>query len=213
MKKLSAALVLALACAGPAVAAKPTKPAPSLTISTSSAEVTFGRSVTISGTTKNIAPGTAVDLQQNPYPYSGFKPAGKSAAVDPSGNFSIAGVAPQAHTQYRVVAKTKPQSTSATAFVKVRLNVSFSVSDSTPKRGTRVRFGGTVSPSHTGKPVLIQKRTATGYRTVARTTTTSTSTYSIRVRIRSSARYRVVVQSVDQDHDNGTSVSRSLKVH
>jgi hypothetical protein len=216
MKKLSAALALLLVCAGPAVAAKPppnTKPNQNLTITVSSTAVTFGRSVTVSGTTKNIPAGTSIELQQNPYPYSGFKPTGKTAVVDPTGNYSITGVVPQVHTQYKVVAKTSPPTESGTVFVRVRLRVSFSVSDSTPARGQRVRFFGTVAPTHTGKPVLIQKKTSTGYKTVTRTTTSSKSTYSKSLRIRSRGTYRVVVQSLDQDHDNGTSRSRTLRVH
>jgi hypothetical protein len=102
-------------------------------------------------------------------------------------------------------------------FVRVRLSVSFKVSDSTPKKGARVRFYGTAAPAHDGKPVLIQKRTASGYKTVTRTTLldngTATSKYSKRLRIRSSGTYRVVVQSVDQDHDDGASRSRTLRVH
>jgi hypothetical protein len=209
-----------LVCAGPAVAAKPPKgggPNPNLTIKASAATVTFGRSVTISGTAKGMAGGTTIELQQNPYPYAGFKATGKTAVVDPTGNFSIAGVVPQVHTQYKVVAKTSPPSESAALFVRVRLRVSFSVSDSTPKKGAMVRFYGTVAPAHDGKPVLIQKRTSSGYKTVARTTLldagTASSKYSKKLRIRSSGTYRVVVQSVDQDHDNGTSRSRTLRVH
>ncbi|HET9025209.1 MAG TPA: hypothetical protein VFN64_11590, partial [Burkholderiaceae bacterium] len=107
--------------------------------------------------------------------------------------------------------------TSTSAFVRVRLRVSFKVSDSTPKKGARVRFSGTVAPAHDGKPVLIQKKTSKGYVTVTRTTLldngTDTSKYSKRVRIRRSGTYRVVVQSLDQEHDNGTSRSRTLRVH
>jgi hypothetical protein len=220
MKKLSAALALILVCAGPAVAAKPPKPGkanPNLTIKTSAAAVTFGRTVTLSGTTKQIAAGTAVEIYQNPYPYAGFKPTGKTGVVDPSGNWSIAGVFPQMHTQYKVVAKTSPPAESAAVFVRVRLRVSFKVGDSTPKKGSMVRFFGTVAPAHDGKPVLIQKRTATGYRTVARTTLldngTATSKYSKKLRIRANGTYRVVAESVDQDHDNGTSRVRTLRVH
>jgi hypothetical protein len=220
MKRLSAALALILVCAGPAVAAKPpkpTKPNPNLAIAASSGVVTFGRTVTISGTTKNIAAGTTVELQQNPYPYAGFKATGKTAVVDPSGNYSIAGVAPQMNTQYKVQAKTSPPTDSGTTFVHARLRVSFAVSDSTPKRGTRVRFAGTVAPAHDGKPVLIQKKTATGYTTVARTTLlangAASSKYSKRIRITRNGTYRVVVQSLDQAYDNGTSRSRTLKVH
>src|SRR5262245_62020187 len=133
MKKLSAALALVLVCAGPAVAARPPKgpkPNPNLTIKSSAAAVTFGRTITLSGTTKNIASGTTVEIQQNPYPYAGFKPTGKTAVVDPSGNWSLAGIAPQAHTQYKVVAKTSPPTESGAVFVRVRLRVSFRVSDS-----------------------------------------------------------------------------------
>jgi serine protease len=216
MRKISAALAVVLVCAGPAVAAKPPKgpkPNPNLTIKSSANAVTFGKSITLSGGTKNIAQGTTIEVQQNPYPYAGFKPTGKTAVVDPSGNWSIAGIQPQMHTQYKVVAKTSPPTESGAVFVRVRLRVSFSVSDSTPKKGARVRFHGTVAPAHAGKPVLIQRKTSTGYKTVTRTTTSSTSTYSKRVRIRRNGTYRVVVQSLDQDHDNGTSRSRTLRVH
>src|SRR3954471_24954383 len=197
MKKLSAALAVVLVCAGPAVAAKPPKgpkPNPNLTIKASAGTVTFGRSVTLSGTTKNITPGTSVEISQNPYPYAGFKPTGKTAVVDPSGNWSVAGIQPQVNTQYQVVAKTSPPTSSAAVFVRVRLRVSFHVSDSTPKKGARVRFSGTVMPAHPGKPVLIQKKASTGYKTVTTTKLSSTSKYSKRLRIRRNGTYRVVVQ-------------------
>jgi hypothetical protein len=220
MKKLSAVLALALVCAGPAVAAKPPKgngPNPNLTIKASANTVTFGRSVTFTGSTKNMPAGTVIEVHQNPYPYAAFKPTGKTGVVDPTGNYSIAGVVPAMNTQYKVVAKTSPPTESGTEFVQVRLRVSFKVSDSTPARGQMVRFSGTVAPAHDGKPVLIQKKTTTGYKTVARTVTvdngTDTSKYSKRLRIRRRGTYRVVVQSVDQDHLDGTSRTRTLRVH
>jgi hypothetical protein len=220
MKKISAVLVFALACAGPALAAKPPKagkPNANLTIKASATAVTFAGSVTLSGVAKNIAAGTTVELHQNPYPYAGFKATGKTAVVDPAGNYSVAGVVPQAHTQYKLVAKTSPPTESGTMFVRVRLKASFGVSDLTPKRGASVRFFGTVAPAHVGKPVLIQRRTATGYKTVTRTVLldngTATSKYSKKLRIRANGVYRVVVQSVDQDHDDGTSPTRTLRVH
>ena len=220
MKRISAALAVLIVCAGPALAAKPPKPPKnnsSLTIKASATALTFGRTVTFSGTTRGMAAGTVVEVQANPYPYADFKPTGKTGVVDPSGKYSIAGVTPQVHTQYKVLAKTSPEQQSGAAFVRVRLRVSFKVSDSTPKRGTRVRFAGSAAPAHDGKPVLIQKNTSTGYRTVARTTLvdngSATSKYSKRLKIRSSGTYRVVVQSGDQDHDNGTSRTRTLTVH
>jgi hypothetical protein len=220
MKKYSAILVLALLCAGPALAAKPPKPGKpnsNLTIKASATSVTFGRSVTLSGSAKNIATGTVVEAQANPFPYSGFKPTGKTGVVDPAGNYSIAGVIPQFNSQFRVLAKTSPESVSGTTFIHVSLRVSFKVSDATPKRGSLVRFAGTVAPAHDGKTALIQKQTATGFKTVARTTLLdngrASSKYSRKLRIRSSGTYRVVAQPGDQDHDDGTSRTRVLKVH
>lgn len=219
MKKLSAALALVLACAGPAVAAKPPKPPkpnPNLTIKASAAAVTFGRTVTISGTTKNVPAGTTVEVQQNPFPYSGFKPTGKTGVVDPNGNYSVAGVLPQVHTQYKVSAKTSPRIESTSVLVRSRLRVSFKVSDSTPKKGARISFSGTVAPAHDGKQVLIQKKTASGYRTISSTTLldngTATSKYSKRITIRRTGTFRVIARSLDQDHDDGTSRSRTLRV-
>jgi hypothetical protein len=220
MKKIGAALAAVLVCAGPAVAAKPPKGGKNnanLTIKASAPTVTFGKSITISGATKGITAGTTVELQQNPYPYTGFKPTAKTAVVDPAGNYSITGVFPQLATQYEVIAKTSPPTTSGTVFETVRLRVGFKLSDSTPKRGQLVRFFGTVAPAHDGKPVLIQKKTATGYKTVARTTLvdngTATSKYSKKLRIRSRGTYRVIAESLDQDHLNGTSGARTIRVH
>jgi hypothetical protein len=220
MKKIGAVLLLAFLCAGPALAAKPPKPGkpnPNLTLKASATTVTFGKPVTLTGHAKNVAAGTVVEAQANPYPYSGFKPTGKTAVVDPSGNYSITGVIPQFNSQLRVLAKTSPEIQSGTATIHVTLRVSFKVSDATPKRGTSVRFAGTVAPAHDGKPVLIQKQTATGFKTVARTTLldngSASSKYSRKVKIRSSGTYRVIAQSGDQDHDDGTSRTRTLKVH
>jgi hypothetical protein len=218
MKKIGALFAVALACAAPALAAKPPgKSNPNLTLRASTYVATYGSPITLTGTTKNVAAGTTVEVQQNPYPYVGFTPAGKTGVVDPSGNYSIAGVVPQVHTQYKLVAETSPPVESGSAFVRVALRVSFRVSDRTPKRGALVRFSGTAAPAHDGKPVLIQKRTATGYTTVARTTLldngTATSKYSKTLKIRASGSYLVVAESADQDHDNGTSRSRTLTVH
>jgi hypothetical protein len=215
MKKIGAALAILVVCAGPAVAAKPPpKATPSVTIAASTTSVSYGGTLIVSGTSKNIAAGTKVDLQQSPYPYSGFKSSGKTAVVDPAGNWSITGVTPTANTQYRArIAKTN----SSGVLVHVRLRVAFNVSDSTPKKGARVRFSGTVAPERDGKPVLIQKKTSSGFRTVKRTTLldngTANSKYSVKLRVRSKGTYRVVVQSGGQDLDNGVSRSRTLRVH
>ena len=185
-----------------------------VTVKASATTVTFGQSVTFTGQVRNAAAGTVVEVWENPHPYAGFKNTGRTGVVDPTGNYTVTGVKPQRHTQYKVVARTSPPVESAQVFVQVRLRVSLRVSDSTPRRGTRVRFYGTVSPAHAGKVVAIQRRDRTGkFVTVARTTTTSASTYSRRVRVRSTGVYRAVVTAADQDHLDGTSRARTLRTH
>lgn len=186
-----------------------------VTVKASSTTVTFGRSVTFTGQVKNAPAGTAVEVWENPHPYTGgFKNTGRAGVVDPTGNYTVTGVKPQRHTQYKVIARTSPPVESSQVFIQVRLRVSLRLSDSTPRRGTRVRFYGTVAPAHAGKLVSIQRRARNGsYVTVARTRTSSTSTYSRRVRVRSTGVYRVVVQAADQDHLDGTSRSRTIRVH
>ena len=186
-----------------------------VTIKASATTVTFGGSVTFTGNVRNAAAGTAVEVWENPYPYTGgYKNSGRAGVVDPQGNYSVTGVKPQMHTRYKVVARTTPPVESNEVFVQVRLRISLRVSDSTPKRGTFVRFFGTVSPVHAGKTVAIQRRGSDGkFVTVARTRTTSTSTYAKRIRVRSTGVYRAVVTAADQDHLDGTSRTRTLRTH
>lgn len=186
-----------------------------VTIRESAKIVTFGGSVTFTGAVRNAPAGTAVEVWQNPYPYTGgFTNTGRAGVVDPQGNYTVTGVKPQVHTRYKVVARTTPPVESSEVFIQVRLRISLRVSDSTPRRGSRVRFYGTVSPRHAGKVVAIQRRDRTGkFVTVARTRTTSTSTYSRRVRVRSTGVYRAVVTAADPDHLDGTSRTRTLRTH
>ena len=222
VSRLAALAALLLICAAPALAAKPSKPPkgspnPNLSISSSASKVTFGRSVTISGTLKNSPAGTKVDLEQNPYPFAGFKPTQAGAVLGADGKYSIGGVRPQVNTQYRVVAKTSPPTNSSAVLVNVRISVTFKVSDSTPASGASVRLYGTAAPAHDGRRALIQKRRPSGsYRTIARPLLrdngTATSKYSKKLRIRANGTYRVVV-SGDADHATGTSRRRALRVH
>ena len=220
--KLSATAAVTLLCVSPALAAKPVKPPkgtpnPNLSIAANASNVTFGRSVTISGTLANAPAGTNIDLQENPYPFKGFKPTKLGAVVGANGKYAIGGVKPGVNTQYRVVAKTAPANPSSGILVNVRIRVTFNVSDSTPARGASIRFSGTATPPHTGARALIQKRRSSGgYRTIARPLLRAngslSSKYSKRLRIRAKGTYRVVV-SGDADHVRGTSRRHTLRVH
>jgi len=184
--------------------------------------VTFSRSTTITG--KVTGPGSVgamVMLEENPYPFTGgFKPTGTPSTTDAASNYSFVAT-PGMTTRYRVTVK-KPNVTSPEVTIRVRVKVGFSVSDSTPSIGQRVRFAGTVLPAHNGKVARIQRRTSTGaWRTVASATLvaaapvngTPRSKFAKRLRVNNTGTYRVRVAPGDGDHIAGNSVRRTLRVH
>ena len=101
--------------------------------------------------------------------------------------------------------------------ILVRLRAGIRLSDSTPRRGQRVRFFGSVAPKHNGRRVFVQRRRGDGrWRTVARTLTRDAagnrSRYSKRVRVLRDGVYRVRVRG-HADHRTGTSRTRAIRVH
>jgi hypothetical protein len=216
----------ACVCAPPlaAIAAKPPKPKKGKTSLTAVAKppvVTYGGTATLSGVLKG--PNHAnrpVALQRNPFPFAGFKYVAVTR-TDSKGAYRFT-LRPHRHTRYRTVT---PQPVtiydeviaSPEVLEHVRLRVSIRLSDSTPRRGRRVRFSGFVAPKHNGRPVFIQRRRrdhrwVTIARTVTRDAKGNVSKYSRRVRIFRTALYRVRVRG-HADHSTGTSRVRSVRVH
>jgi hypothetical protein len=186
---------------------------------TATSPIVWGKATTITGSVKGAGAGVLVDLQSDPFPYSDAEFA-KEATVptDAKGDYRFQ-PRPKLNTRYRVVAQTSPPATSAAATVLVRIRVKVGVSDSTPKRGSLVKFSGTACPQHDGNLVYIQKRTSTGgYGTVKRTTLRDAgdtcSSYSRSIRVYSDGVYRVKVSAGgDGDHVAGVSRSVSLDAH
>jgi hypothetical protein len=233
MRRLVAPGILACALLAPLVAdaAKPPKPKPapkpappgkvSLTLAAKPAIVTYGRAVTFSGQRKGTDHGgKPVALQSNPFPFKAFKTVAV-VKTDTKGNYRFV-LKPRRHTRYRTV--TPEPATIYDTVIKspellehVRLAVGIRLSDSTPARGQRVRFFGSVLPKHNRRKVFIQRRRADGrWRTVARTLTRNAtgnrSKYSKRVRIRRTGVYRVRVRG-HADHSTNNSRVRLLRVH
>jgi hypothetical protein len=201
-----------------AEAQKPPKTQAQLTLAATPAQVTFGKPVTFSGklTGAKAVAGETVALQADVAPFDGAYADVATAVTDTGGNWT-ATHSPAALTRYRAQARTSPPTTSATtADVGVRVRVTRKVSDATPSRGERVRFSGRTAPAHDGAKVLIQRRTASGWRTVATTTLldagADVSRYAKRVKVRRTGTYRVRVPAPDADHLRGTSRRQSLKV-
>ena len=213
------ASALALAIAAP-VAAAPSDNA--VSIAAKPAKVVFGGKTVISGQLTGTGnAGVSVELEGQPAPYTtGFKTVGAPVTTDASGNYSFS-VVPQTISKYRVKAKTKPPVTSGETVVNVALKVGMSVSDKTPAKGQNVRFRGSVWPAHDGKIASLQRRTSSGWKTVATTPLVAgtpvngatRSTYSITRKVRANGRYRVFVDSGDADHLDGKSRARRLTVH
>src|SRR5436190_12740640 len=182
-RRVLALAVVACTCALPlAVSAakppkKPPKGSPALTITASPAIITFGGTATVSGRLTGSNHGNRpVGLQRNPWPFRAFVDARRVTRTTSNGSYSFK-VQPARHTRFRAV--TPQPATIYDALIRspevlilVRLRVGIRLGDSTPQRGQRVRFFGSVAPKHNGRKVFIQRRRRDGrWRTVARTLT------------------------------------------
>lgn len=225
MRRLTSPLavlaILVCAAAGPATAQKrPKTPKPytipgPVSISATPNPTVFSTPVTISGRVDKAKAGVRATLFGRILPSTTFV-ALASASTSKPGSYTFVH-RPQRNTYYHVTAALSPPASSGDLLVRVSTLVGFRVSDTTPRRGSRVRFSGIVRPRHNGRRAYIQKRSATGrWVTVARTTLrnldTASSRYSARLRVRRSGEYRVRVLG-HLDHAMGISRTRTLQVH
>jgi len=173
--------------------------------------VTFSTPVALTGKVKGGKQGIPVTLERHVAGQTAFVPAG-TATTDANGDFSFA-QRPSASSVYRVTAGT---ATSPEVAVAVAPLVGLKVSDSTPRKGQRVRFRGTVRPKHNGTRVAIQRKRADGTWVTVRTPLlrngSGFSSYSKRIRIRRSGTYRTVI-AAHTDHAEGVSRERTLTAH
>ena len=141
--------------------------------------------------------GREVVLQSNPFPYTqGFKNIGNKLITDGTGNFSFGLQTVAFNTQYRVALPDKPSVVSPIVVVSVSVRISTHLSTKTVKRGSKVRFSGSVRPAVDGTPIAIQKLNSKHHwvtiaGTATRHNSTASSVYSKKVTIRSGGKYRV----------------------
>jgi hypothetical protein len=189
---------------------KPPKPKPppgggagQLSISASPTVVVFGSGSALSGQLTGVpsAGGTALTLDQAPYPFRSFTRLA-TGSTGGDGRYSFP-VAPTSNTRYRATAQTSPPTTSAEVDVLVKKRVSIRV------RGSRI--SGLVSPAHDGDPVALQRRVGHVFRTVAASRLADAGTANSRYRfsVHRAGVYRVRVPA-DADHLTGTSSSRRV---
>jgi hypothetical protein len=162
---------LAVSASVLSVGAATAKPPPTggtsgATIAAKTNPVVYGSPTTISGVvTGKHASGATVTLQGDPYPYTGPFSKVKTTTATSTGQYTFR-VSPSLNTTYQVVAHTAPQATSPKLIVRVRVKITLQVSTTKPAAGQRVRFSGFVLPAYNGKSVLIQRKSATGWKTV-----------------------------------------------
>jgi hypothetical protein len=99
---------------------------------------------------------------------------------------------------------------------KASTAITLRVSDSTPARGSRVRFFGSVRPDQDGRRVRLQRRKRGGsYRTIARIALrdagSSRSKFSKRLRVMADAAFRARLPA-DAAHEAGASRARRVNV-
>ena len=217
MRRILPCLLAAGAVLAPvatSAAQKPPKPPgqQGVTLQPSAAQVTFTQPLTSKVSVKGVKAPVNVTLQRRPSTSRTWSDV-ETKATDAKGDTAFIS-RPRRNDYYRAIARTTPEQISPESLVKVAPLVGFRVSDSTPRAGSRVRFSGTVRPSHNGRRVYVQRKVGTGaFVTIRKTTlgkaTSTSSKYSLRVRVRTAATYRVRILG-HTDHAMGISRERVL---
>ena len=184
-----------------------------LSIAADHGSVKFGGSITLSGklTGANVD-GRNVRVQADEFPVDSFSNAG-NATTNATGDWSLV-VKPTANTRYRARVGNVE---SANLDVTVMPKVSLRLSDRTPAIGQRVRFSGRVCPEHDTVAIALQRRSSTGWKTIASPVladipNTNCSSYSARKRIRRNGRFRARFLG-DADHAASNSRVKRARVH
>ena len=180
--------------------------------------VTFNFASTITGQLTGTGnAGRTVQLQSRPFPYTAqFANLGNAVVTDANGAFAFPLPVVPATAQYRVVTVGQPSVTSPILTLAVAVRVKTNVSTTRPRRGSLVRFSGTIRPARPGALYAIQKQTSTGgWSTIAGSITrTGGSTYSgfsKRIRVTRGGNYRVFVSIVDGNLVSGIGRTVTLR--
>ena len=210
-RTLAIAATALVALAAPAFGAKPEPN--NITIGATPTTVKFGAVATLSGKLNGANNANRpVIVEEDPFPLDAFTNAGNTT-TNAAGDWLL-GVKPTVNTRYRA---RSGNADSKTVDVMVRPAITLKLSDRTPARGQRVRFSGTLCPEHDGVAVALQRRTAAGWRTVARPVLkdvvgATCSSYAKRLRVRRDSAYRTRFLG-DADHVAGNSRVRRAHVH
>jgi hypothetical protein len=180
---------------------------PELTISSSKDPISYGESVTISGTAAGAANMPMTLLAHTRH--GRFSPVAQ-VSTDGSGNYTFPAQSPVASTFYRVQGAGK---SSAVLYEGVKDVLTAEASPTTISAGQTVTFKGAVTPDHTGHVVYLERQNVSGtsFHVVEVAVIGAGSTYSIAHAIYSpgTSVYRVKVPG---DPQNGGTVSPNFTI-
>lgn len=180
--------------------------------------VIYSKPYTIYGQLQGTgAGGAVVTLMTKGFPFTTpFSQFGNPVVSNADGTYTFPVTAALGTAQFQIHADTKPPIDSSILTVPVSSLISMHVRSHT-RRGSRVRFAGTVLPSQNGLLVRIQKRTRSGsFHNIAHTTlkrrSSTSSKYSVRLRVRHGGTYRALVVSAGGIVYPGVSSAKSVRV-
>ncbi len=191
----------------------------SLQIAAAPNPVPFGEPFAVQGTLfGTAAPGRAVALQFNPFPYlAGFKTLGNPELTSSTGSFSFPVVGLLTNTQLRVITTSAPFISSPVLVEGVAVRVTFHVHRvHRRRRGLFLRMYGTVTPAEVGARVGFQLLRAGAPSlnqggTFVTSGTSAVSRFSTVVRIRHRGVYEALVQVSDGSHVSA--YSEPIRIH
>jgi hypothetical protein len=179
--------------------------------------VVYSKPYTIFGQLQGTGAAHAVvTLMARGFPFTTpFSQFGNSVVSNADGTYTFPITAALGTAQFQIHADTKPPIDTSILTVPVSSLISMHVR-SHARRGSRLRFAGTVLPAQNGLLVRIQKRTRSGFHNVAHTTlkrrNAKSSKYSVTLRVRRTGSYRALVVSAGGLVYPGVSPAKRVRV-
>lgn len=177
----------------------------------------WGTAFTVSGRLTNGDAGVSskqVTIQQRPFGASAWTTAAQTV-TNGNGDYAVNAGKPGKHTQYRAIFSGSDgllASLSSPVTAQVRVGIPFGVADSTLSPGQSAVLSGKVLPGHSGKKVLLQQLTNSGWVTIQTVTLDGTSSFraSARLTVGGFRLYRAAYPTQDSDHT--WNISRNIGV-
>lgn len=188
----------------------------SLAIGAAPATVTTGGAVTIEGTLSGTGnAGVAVQLQQNPYPYTaGFVDVGNPELTLSNGTFAFNVLGVGANTQYRVVSGSVA---SADVVVSAALGVTLHAQARGTRRHPTIRFSGSIAPAEPSARIGFERLIGTSWKVVGGTiagvvTSNGLVHFAKTIHIRTGGFFRALVLPVEGSHVAGYSDTVTVRI-